>query len=41
MAIDRHSHSTSDTIYGIFPFWACAFLLCDWIAGRTRGGKEI
>jgi hypothetical protein len=37
MAIDRHSHSASDTLYGIFPFFACAFLLLDWIAGRTSG----
>jgi len=35
MAVDRHSHSVSDTLYGIFPFFACAFLLFDWIAGRT------
>lgn len=34
-AVDRHSHSASDTLYGIFPFFACAFLLVDWIAGRT------
>ena len=32
VAIDRHSHSVSDTLYGIFPFWACAFLLYDWLA---------
>jgi len=35
LAVDRHSHSVSDTLYGIFPFWACAFLLHDWIASRT------
>jgi hypothetical protein len=35
LAVDRHSHSASDTLYGIFPFWACAFLLHDWIASRT------
>jgi hypothetical protein len=35
LAIDRHSHSASDTLYGVFPFFACAFLLFDWIAGRT------
>jgi len=36
-AVDRHSHSASDTLYGIFPFFACAFLLLDWIGGRTSG----
>ena len=35
LAIDRHSHSVSDTFYGVFPYFACAFLLFDWIAGRT------
>jgi hypothetical protein len=35
IATDRHSHSASDTLYGVFPFFACAFLLLDWIAGRT------
>jgi len=35
LAIDRHSHSAGDTLYGVFPFFACVFLLCDWVAGRT------
>jgi len=35
LAIDRHSHSVSDTLYGVFPFFACAFLLVDWIARST------
>lgn len=34
-AVDRHSHSASDTLYGVFPFFVCAFLLLDWIGGRT------
>jgi hypothetical protein len=35
LAIDRHSHSVSDTLYGVFPFFVCTFLLVDWIAERT------
>ena len=35
LAVDRGSHSVSDTLYGFFPFFACAFLLFDWIAART------
>jgi len=35
IAVDRRSHSASDTLYGVFPFFACAFLLLEWIAGRT------
>jgi hypothetical protein len=34
-AVDRHSHSASDTLYGVFPFFVCTFLLLDWIGGRT------
>jgi hypothetical protein len=37
LAVDRHSHSVSDTLYGVFPFFACAFLLLDWVAARTSG----
>src|ERR1039457_6150017 len=25
-AVDRHSHSASDTLYGVFPFFVCTFL---------------
>lgn len=35
VAIDRHSHSVSDTLYGIFPYYVCSFLLFDWLAKRT------
>ncbi|HEX7617944.1 MAG TPA: hypothetical protein VF480_04405 [Verrucomicrobiae bacterium] len=34
-AVDRHAHSASDTLYGVFPFFASVFLLFDWVAGRT------
>ena len=37
LAVDRHSHSVSDTFYGVFPFFACTFLLLDWIGGKTSG----
>ena len=35
VAIDRDSHSVSDTIYGIFPYFASTFLLIDWLASKT------
>ena len=35
LAVDRHSHSVSDTLYGVFPFFTCAFLMWDWIGART------
>ena len=34
-AVDSHSHSVSDTLYGVFPFFVSTFLLLDWIDGRT------
>jgi hypothetical protein len=36
-AVDRHSHSASDTFYGVFPFFACTFLLLDWLGRKTSG----
>ena len=36
IAVDGRSHSVSDTLYGVFPYWACAFLLLNWIAERTQ-----
>jgi hypothetical protein len=39
-AVDRRSHSVSDTLYGVFPFFACAFLLVDWIGSRTSDETE-
>ena len=35
LAIDARSHSASDTLYGLFPFWAPTFLGWAWIAGKT------
>jgi len=35
MAVDRHSHSVSDTLYGIFPFVVPALMLVNWIASKT------
>ena len=38
-AIDRHSHSMSDTLYGIYPFWGVTFLGLMFIASRTSGAR--
>lgn len=35
VAIDRHSHSASDTLYGVFCYFACTFLLVNWVASNT------
>lgn len=34
-AVDRHSHSASDTLYGIFPCFTCVFLIMDWLGSRN------
>jgi len=39
-AIDRRSHSAADTLYGVFPFFVCTFLLVDWVAARTASQRE-
>ena len=39
LAIDHRSHSVSDTLYGIFPFWVPTFLLWTWLAGRLTGPR--
>ncbi len=35
VAVDRRSHSASDTLYVVLPYFVCAFLLFDWIASRA------
>ena len=35
VAIDRHSHSASDTLFSFFPYGVPAFLLLHWIASKT------
>jgi hypothetical protein len=35
VAVDRHSHSASDTLYGIFPYVVPALILLNWVAAKT------
>ena len=35
VAVDRHSHSASDTLYGIFPFVLPALIVLNWIASKS------
>ena len=35
VAVDRHSHSASDTLYGIFPFVVPALMVLEWIASKS------
>jgi hypothetical protein len=35
VAADRHAHSVSDELYGIFPYAVCCFYLINWIGKNT------
>lgn len=35
LAVDRHSHSASDTLYGIFPYVVPTLILLHWVASKT------
>jgi hypothetical protein len=37
IAVDRHSHSVSDTFYGMFPYVVPALGILGWIASKTSG----
>jgi hypothetical protein len=38
VAVDRHAHSVSDTLYGLFPYIAPALMLLNWAASKTSAG---
>lgn len=35
LPVDRHSHSASDTLYGVFPFVVPALIVLEWAAGKS------
>ena len=37
LAIDRHSHSASDTLYGVFPYFVGTLVVLNWFASKTSG----
>jgi len=39
MAVDGKSHSVSDTLYGVFPYFVSAFTVLFWIAANTSKNK--
>ncbi len=39
VAVDRHSHSVSDTLYGIFPYVVPCLIVLEWIASKTSGAR--
>jgi hypothetical protein len=39
IAVDRHSHSASDTLYGVFPFVVPCLIVLNWIASKTSADR--
>ena len=35
--VDSRSHSVTDTLYGVYPFWVPTLLALAWLADRTGG----
>ena len=40
IAVDRLTHSASDTLYGIFPYVVPSLMLLNWIASKTSGAPN-
>ena len=36
-AADRHSHSVSDTLYGVYPFIVPTLIVLNWMASKSSG----
>jgi hypothetical protein len=41
VAVDRHSHSASDTLYGIFPYVVPCLILLYWVASKTSSTSRL
>jgi hypothetical protein len=40
VAVDGHSHSFNDTLYGVFPFLGPCLMLLNRVASKTSGGAH-
>jgi hypothetical protein len=40
VALDRHSHSASDTLYGMVPYVASCLMLLNWVASKTARAER-
>ena len=41
LAVDRQSHSNSDSLYGIFPYFVSAFTVLFWIASNRSVSGNV
>ena len=39
LAVDRSSHSASDTLFGIFPYVVPALMVLNWIASKSSSRR--
>lgn len=39
LAVDRHSHSVSDTLYGVFPYIVPTLMLLNWVASKATPAR--
>lgn len=37
VAVDRQSHSVSDTLYGVFPYIVPTLIVLTWVASKASG----
>ena len=40
IAVDRNSHSVSDTLYGIFPYIVPCLVILYWVASKTSNPPD-
>jgi hypothetical protein len=40
IAVDRRSHSVSDTLYGVFPYVVPCLVVLNWVASKTAGSPN-
>jgi hypothetical protein len=41
IAVDRHSHSVSDTLYGVFPYIVPTLMLLNWVASKASTATRV
>jgi hypothetical protein len=39
LAVDRHAHSVSDTLYGVFPYVVPTLILLNWAASKASAPR--
>ena len=40
IAVDRRSHSASDTLYGVFPYVVPCLMILNWVASKSCHARQ-